>query len=87
MRFLFQFVKIQYHFRKGFSTQHALLVMKEKILTVRCNKKFCSTSITDLLKPFNCVCQNLLIAELIAFDSNAQSLTMITLVVDHKKMK
>ena len=39
-------------FRKGFSAQHALLVMIEKTKTVRDNKEFCAAILTDLSKAY-----------------------------------
>ena len=57
-------VKYQCGFRKGFSTQHALLVMIEKIKTTRDNKEFYAAILTDLSKAFDCICHDISIAKL-----------------------
>ena len=48
----------------------------EKMKNARDNKEFCVTILTDLLKAFDCICHNLLIAKLNAygFDRNAVEL-------------
>ena len=48
----------------------------EKMKNARDNKEFCVTILTDLSKAFNCICHNLLIAQLNAygFDRNAVEL-------------
>ena len=50
--------------------------MVEKMKIARDNKEFCVTILTDLLKAFDCICHNLLIAKLNAygFDRNAVEL-------------
>ena len=58
------FSKYQCGFRKGFSTQHALLVMREKIKIARDKKGFCTAVLTDLSKAFDCICHDLLISKL-----------------------
>ena len=70
------FSKYQCGFCKGFSTQHALLVMTEKMEIARDNKEFCTAILTDLSKAFDCICHDLLIAKLNAyrFDRNALKL-------------
>ena len=70
------FLKYQCGFCKGFSTQHALLVMTEKMEIARDNKEFCTAILTDLSKAFDCICHDLLIAKLNAyrFDRNALKL-------------
>ena len=61
------FSKYQCGFRKGFSTQHALLVMIEKMKSARDNKEFCAAILADLSKALDCICHNLLIAKLNAY--------------------
>ena len=54
-------------FRKGFPSQHVLLVMKEKMKTARGNKEFCAAILTGLSKAFDRICQDLPIAKLNAY--------------------
>ena len=61
------FSKYQCGFRKGFSTQHALLFMLEKIKIARDRKGFCAAVLTDLSKTFDSVCHSLLIAKFNAY--------------------
>ena len=67
------FSKYQCGFRKGFSTQHALLVMIEKMKIARDNKEFCATILTDLPKAFDCICHDLHIAKLNAYDRSQKT--------------
>ena len=71
------FSKYQCEFRKGFSTQHTLLVMIEKMKTVRDNKKFCAAILTDLSKAFDCICHDLLIAKLNAYGVDRNALKLV----------
>ena len=70
------FSKYQCGFRKGFTTQHALLVMIEKMKTDLDNKEFCAVILTNLSKAFDFICHDLLIGKLNAyrFDRNALKL-------------
>ena len=83
------FSKYQCGFRKGFSTQHALLVMIEKMKIDRDDKQFCAAILTDLSKAFDCICHDLLIAKLNAygFDRNALKLIYDYLRNRSKKLK
>ena len=54
------FSKYKCGFVKGFSTQHALLVIIEKMKTIRDNKEFCTAILTDLSKDFGCICHDFL---------------------------
>ena len=67
------FSKYQGGYRKGFSTQHTLLVMIGKITTARDNTEFCTAILTSLSRAFDCICHDLLIAKLnpYGFDRNA----------------
>ena len=58
------FSKYQCGFRKGFSTQHALLVLLEKMKIARDREGFCAAVLTDLSKAFDRICHDLLIAKL-----------------------
>ena len=70
------FSKYQCGFCKGFSTQHALLAMIEKIKTACDKKKFYAAILTDLSKAFDCIYHDLFIAILntYGFDRNALKL-------------
>ena len=60
--------KFQCAFRKGFSTQHCLLLRLEKWKHNVDNKKVFRALLTDLSKAFECICYDLLIAKLNAYD-------------------
>ena len=60
------FSKYQCGFRKGFSSQHALLML-EKMKITRDRKGFCVAVLTDLSKAFDSICHDLLIAKLNAY--------------------
>ena len=49
-------------FRKGFSTQHSLIVMLEKWRKALDNNKLAGALLTDLSKAFDCLNHNLMIA-------------------------
>ena len=56
--------KIQCGFRQGFSPQHYLLIMVEKMKKNRDNKGVFDAVLTDLFKAFGCIPHGLLIAKL-----------------------
>ena len=51
-------------FRKGYNTQHCLLLMIEKWKKALDNKKHAGAILTDLSKAFDCINHELLIAKL-----------------------
>ena len=57
-------------FRQGFSTQHCLLVMVEKMKKTRDKKGVFAAVLADLSKAFDCIPHGLLIAKLNAFGFN-----------------
>ena len=71
------FSKYQCDFCKGFSTQHALLVMIKKLKTARDNKEFCAAIFIDLSKSFDCICHDLFIAKLNAYNFDQNALKLI----------
>ena len=70
--------KFQCGFRKGFSTQHCLLLMLEKWKQAVDNNKVFGALLTDLSKAFDCISHDLLIAKL-----NAYGLSLSALKSDH----
>ena len=49
----------------------------EKMKIARDNKEFCVTILTDLLKAFDCICHNLLIAKLNAYGFDRSAVKLI----------
>ena len=77
------FSKYQCGFRKGFNTQHALLVMIEKMKTSCDYKEFCVDILIDLAKAFDFICHDLLlIAKLNSYGFERNALKLMT---DRKK--
>ena len=71
------FSRCQCGFRKGFSTQHILLTMIEKMKISRDNKQFCAAILTDLSKAFDCIPYDLLIAKFNAYGFDQVALKLI----------
>ena len=57
--FMNKLSKCQCGFRKGFGTQHCLLVMIEKLQKIRDNKRVFAVVFTDLSRDFNCISHEL----------------------------
>ena len=60
-------------FRKGFSTQHCLLVMTEKWRKCLDKVSISGDILTDLSKAFDCILHDLLVAKLSAYSFDYQS--------------
>ena len=58
------FRQYQCGFRKGYSAQHCLLAMTEKMKEARDTNKVCVAVLTDLSKAFDCLLHDLPIAKL-----------------------
>ena len=71
IKILFQIANI------GFSIQHALSAMIEKMKFLSDNKKFCAAIFTDLSKAFDCICGDLLLAKLNAYRIDQSALQLI----------
>ena len=69
--------KWQCGFRKGFSTQHCLLVMTEKWRKFLDNGGISEAILTDLSKAFDCILHDLLIAKLAVYGFDYQSLRIM----------
>ena len=54
-------------FRKGYSPQHCFLLMIDRWKKTVDNNKVFGALLTDLLKPFDCICHDLLVAKLNAY--------------------
>ena len=81
------FSKYQCGFRKGFSTQHALLVMLEKLKITRDRKGFCADVLTDLSKAFDCICHDLFIAKLNAYGLEWNALKLVYDYLNNRSQK
>ena len=68
--------KFQCGFQKGFSTQHCLLVMIEKLRKIRDEKGVFAAVLTDLSKSFDCIPHQLLIAKLSTYDFDMKLLVL-----------
>ena len=67
--------KFQCGFRKGYSAQHCLLYMIEKIRKIRNSKGVFAAVLTDLSKDFDCISHDPLLAKLHAYSFDKISLT------------
>ena len=79
--------KDQCGFRKGLGTQHCLLVMIEKLRKIRDDKRVFAAVFTDLLKAFDCISHELLIAKLNAYRFDVKSLKFILAYFTNRKQK
>ena len=79
--------KYQCGFRKGFSTQHALIVMIEKWRQSLDKKKVCGALLTDLSKAFDCLPHDLLIAKLHAYGFGKPSLALVHSYLSGRKQR
>ena len=70
--------KFQCGFRKGYSPQHCLLLMRDKWKKAVDNHKVFGAILTDLSKAFHCICHDLLIAKLNAYGLSLPALTLLT---------
>ena len=69
--------KFQCGFRKGCSRQHCLLLMIDKWKKVVDNNKVFGAFLTDVSKAFDCICHDLLVAKLNAYDLSLLALKFI----------
>ena len=79
--------KFQRGFQKGFSTQHCLLLMVEKWKHAVDNKKVFGALLTDLSKAFDCICHDLLIAKLNAYDLSVPALKLAHNYLQNRKQR
>ena len=64
-------------YRKGFSTQHALISLLEKWRAILDKRGFAGAILMDLSKAFDCLNHDLLIAKLYAYGFSKDSLALI----------
>ena len=79
--------KFQCDFRKGFSTQHCLLVMIKKLGEIRDEKGVFAAVLTDLSKAFDCITHQLLIAKLSGHGFDMKSIAFISAYLKNRKQK
>ena len=79
--------KWQCGFRKGFSTQHCLLVMTEKWRKCLDKGGISGAILTDLLKAFDCILHDLLIAKLAAYGFDYQSLRIMESFLSNRQQR
>ena len=78
--------KYQCGFRQGYGTQNCLSAMIEKLRKIRDKKGIFAAVLTDVLKAFDCILDDLLIAKLlISFDR--KSLIVISAYLKSRKQK
>ena len=79
--------KFQCGFRKGFSTQHCLLLMLEKWKRAVDNNKVFGALLTDLSKAFDCISHDLLIAKLNAYGLSLSALKLVHSYLQNRKQR
>ena len=79
--------KFQCGLRKGFRTQHCLLLMLEKWKHAVGNKKVFGARLTDLSKAFDCICRDLLIAKLNAYGLSLPALKLVHNYLQNRKQR
>ena len=79
--------KFQCGFRKGFSTQHCLLLMSEKWKHAVDNSNVFGALLTDFSKVFDCVCHDLLIVKLNAYGLSLSALKLVHNYLQKRKQR
>ena len=79
--------KFQCGFRKGFSTQHCLLLMLEKWKRAVDNNKVFGALLTDLSEAFDCISHDLLIAKLNAYGLSLSTLKLVHSYLQNRKQR
>ena len=74
-------------FREGFSAQHCLITMTEKIKNVLDKGEIGGALLTDLSKAFDCIQHDLLIAKLHAYGFNIKSLKLLNNYLYNRKQR
>ena len=71
------FSKYQCGFRKGYRTQHCLLIMIEKWKKILDNRGAFGALLTELSKAFDCILHDLIIAKLEAYGFQIDALRLV----------
>ena len=79
--------KFQCGFRKGYGTQHCLLLMLEIWKGATDNNKAFGALLTDLSKAFDCLSHDLLIAKLHAYGLDIDSLNILQDYLSNRKQR
>jgi len=79
--------KYQFGFRKGYSAQHCLISMIEKLKRHLDKKDMFGMILTDLSKAFDCIPHDLLLAKLNAFGLDMNSLKIISSYLSNRKQR
>ena len=79
--------KFQCGFCKGYSAQHCLLYMIEKIRKIKDSKGVFAAVLTDLSKAFDCISHELLLAKLHAYGFDQISLTFMHAYLSQRLQK
>ena len=79
--------KFQSGFRKGYGTQHCLLLMLEIWKEATDNNKAFGALLTDLSKAFDCLSYDLLIAKLHAYGTDIDSLNILQDCLNNRKQR
>ena len=74
-------------FRKGYNTQHCLLLMIEKWKNALDKKKHAGAILTDRSKAFDCINHELLIAKLEAYGFDKNALIFIHSYITGRKQR
>ena len=74
-------------FRRGYSTQHCLLAMLEKMKRSLDKNNYAAALLTDLSKAFDCINHGLLIAKLQAYGFDHSSLNYVHSYLSHRKQR
>ena len=79
--------KFQFGFRKGFSTQHCLILMIEKWKEASGKDQSFGALLTKIFKSFDCLSHNLLIAKLHSYGISLALLKLLTDYLTNRKQR
>ena len=79
--------KVKCGFRKGFSTQHFLLLMLEKWIHAVDNKNVFGALLTDLSKAIDCICCDPVITKLNTYSLSLPTLKLVYNYIQNRKQR